>query len=142
MPEIKYHIFILILLSIGTTVAILALFGKVEMLILLLKLLTVAQLKSQTLILVCILSTPGAFWEFNDFKMVLTSLCVILEHHLAEGIKVELDCKLLFLWIFSILAWFLYLSKIEVKTLFALHNQIPSYTFSGLKPQDRSTMLM
>ena len=50
-----------------------------------------------------ILSIPGAFSEFRDFRMVLISLGVILELQLEEGIGMELDCKVLFLWIFTIL---------------------------------------
>ena len=53
--------------------------------------------------LVGILSIPGAFLEFRDFSMVLISLCVILEPQLEEGIEMKLDCKFLFLWIFTIL---------------------------------------
>ena len=53
--------------------------------------------------LVGILSIPGAFLEFRDFRKVLISLGVILEPQLEEGIRMELDCKFLFLWIFMIL---------------------------------------
>ena len=41
--------------------------------------------------LVGILSIPGAFLEFRDFKMVLISLGVILEPQLEEGMEMELD---------------------------------------------------
>ena len=53
--------------------------------------------------LVGILSIPGAFLEFRDFRMVLISFGVILESQLEKGIGMELDCKFLFLWIFTIL---------------------------------------
>ena len=53
--------------------------------------------------LVGILSIPGAFLEFRDFMMVLIPLGVILEPQLEEGIEMELDCKFLFSWIFTIL---------------------------------------
>ena len=53
--------------------------------------------------LVGILSIPGAFLEFRDFRMVVISLGVILEPHLEEGIAMELGCKFLFLWNFTIL---------------------------------------
>ena len=53
--------------------------------------------------LVGILSIPRAFLEFRDFRMVLISLGVILEPQLEEGIEMELDCKFLFLWVFTIL---------------------------------------
>ena len=53
--------------------------------------------------LVGILSIPGAFLEFRDFRKVLISLGVILEPQLEEAIGMELDCKFLFLWIFMIL---------------------------------------
>ena len=53
--------------------------------------------------LVAILSIPGAFLESRDFRVVLISLGVILEPQLEEGIEMELDCKFLFLWIFTIL---------------------------------------
>ena len=49
--------------------------------------------------LVDILSIKGAFLEFRDFRMVLISL----EPQLEECIKMELDCKFLFLWISTIL---------------------------------------
>ena len=92
--------------------------------------------------LVGILSIPGAFLEFRVFRMVLIFLGVILEPQLEQGIEMELDCKFLFLWVFTILGWFLYLSKIELKTQFLLHDPKSNSTFSGLKPQDHSTMLM
>ena len=46
--------------------------------------------------LVGILSVPGTFLEFRDFRMVLISLGVNLEPQLEEGIGMELDCKFLF----------------------------------------------
>ena len=91
--------------------------------------------------LVGILCIPAAFLEFRDFRMALISLGVILEPQLEESIEMELDCKFLFLWIFIILGWFLFLSKIELKILFLLLDPI-SNSFSGLKPQGRSTILM
>ena len=93
-------------------------------------------------ILVGILPIPGAFLEFREFRMVLISLGVILEPQMEKGIRVELDWKFLFLWIFAILGWFLYLSKIELKTPFLLHDPKSNCTFPGLKPQDPSTMSM
>ena len=93
-------------MSIGTTVAILALFGKVEVLILLLMAIDSGSAKmsdASLTSLVGILSIPGAFLEFRVFRMVLISLGVILEPQLEEGIGMELDCKFLFLWIFTIL---------------------------------------
>ena len=53
--------------------------------------------------LVGILSIPGAFLEFRDFRMVLISSVVISEPQLEEGIEMELNCKFLFLRIFTIL---------------------------------------
>ena len=93
-------------MSIGTTVAILALFGKIEVLILLLMAIHSGSAKmpdASLTSLVGILSIPGAFLEFRVFRMVLISLGVILEPQLEEGIGMELDCKFLFLWIFTIL---------------------------------------
>ena len=92
--------------------------------------------------LVGILSIPGAFLEFRVFRMVLISLGVILEPQLEEGIGMELDCNILFLWIFTILGRLLYLSKIERKDPFLLQDPKSNSTFPGLKPQDRSTILM
>ena len=66
-----------------------------------------ANLKS----LVGILPILGAFIEFRDFRMVLVSLGITLEPQLEKGIEMEPDCKFLFLWISSILGWFLYRSK-------------------------------
>ena len=89
-------------MSIGTTVAILALFGKVEVLILLLMAIDSGSAKmsdASLTSLVGILSIPGAFLEFRDFRMVLISLGVILEPQLEKSIGMELDCKFLFLWI-------------------------------------------
>ena len=93
-------------MSIGTTVAILALFGKVEVLTPLLMAIDSGSAKmsdANLASLVGILSIPGAFLEFRDFRMVLISLGVILEPQLEEGIGMELDYKFLFLWIFTIL---------------------------------------
>ena len=93
-------------MSIGTTVAILALFGKVEVLILLLMAIDSGSAKmsdASLTSLVGILSIPGAFLEFRDFRMILISLGVILEPQLKEDIGMELDCKFQFLWIFTIL---------------------------------------
>ena len=93
-------------MSIGTTDAISALFGKVKVLILLLMAIESGSAKmSDTNFtrLVGILSIPGAFLEFRYFRMVLISLCVILEPQLEEGIEMDLDCKFLFLWISTIL---------------------------------------
>ena len=53
--------------------------------------------------LVGILFIPGAFLELRDFRMVLISLVFVLEPQMEEGIGMELDCKFLFLWIFTIL---------------------------------------
>ena len=53
--------------------------------------------------LVDILSIPGGFLEFKDFRMVLISLGVTLEPQLEEAIEMELDCKFLFSWISAIL---------------------------------------
>ena len=83
--------------------------------------------------LVGISSIPGGFFEFRDFRMVLLTLGVVLESQLEEGIATELDCKFLFLRIFTILRCFLYLFKIELKTPF-LHDPKSNSTFSGLKP--------
>ena len=85
-------------MSIGTTVAILALFGKVEVLILLMAFDSgSAKMPDASLTsLVGILSIPGAFLEFRDCRMVLISLSVILEPQLEECIGMELDCKFLF----------------------------------------------
>ena len=56
---------------------------------------TDANLKS----LVGILSIPGAFLEFRDFRMVLISLGVILEPQLEESIEMKPECKFPFFWI-------------------------------------------
>ena len=85
-------------MSIGTTVAILALFGKVEDLIILLMAIDSGSAKmsdASLTTLVGILSIPGAFLEFRVFRMVLISLGVILEPRLEQGIEMELDCKFL-----------------------------------------------
>ena len=63
-----------VFLSIGTTDAILAIFGKVEVLMLLLMAINSGSAKMSDAILtslVGILSISGAFMEFRDFKMVL-----------------------------------------------------------------------
>ena len=93
-------------MSIGTTVAILALFGKVEVLILLLMAIDSGSAKmsdANLTSLVGILSIPGAFLEFRDSRMVVISLGVTLEPQLEEGIGMKLDCKFLFSWTFTIL---------------------------------------
>ena len=79
--------------------------------------------------LIGILSIPGAFLEFRDFMMVLISLGFFLEPQLEEGIEMELDCKFLFSWIFAVLRWFMYLSKIELKTTFLLLDPIQILLF-------------
>ena len=82
------------------------LFGKVGVLVLLLMAIdsSSAETSDANLTsLVSILSIPGAFLEFRDFRMVLISLGVILVPQLEEGIEKELDCKFLFLWISKIL---------------------------------------
>ena len=89
-------------MSIDTTLAILALFGNVEILILLLMAID-SGLDANLTSLVGILSIPGAFLEFRDFRMILISLGVILEPQLEEVIGMELNCKFLFLRIFTIL---------------------------------------
>ena len=53
--------------------------------------------------LVGISSIPGTFLEFRDFRMVLISSGMILELQQEEDIKMELDCKFMFLWSFTIL---------------------------------------
>ena len=80
--------------------------------------------------LVGILSVPDAFLEFRDFRMALISLVVILEPQLEEGIEMELDCKFLFLRIFTMRGWFLYLSKIDLKSPFLLLDPISNSTSS------------
>ena len=47
--------------------------------------------------LVGILSIPGAFLEFRDFRMVLISFGVILAPQLEEGIGMELNYKFVFM---------------------------------------------
>ena len=69
-------------------------------------------------------------------------MVLISSGQLEESIGMVLGCKYLFLWIFAILGWFLYLPKIELMTPFLLHDPKLNFTFSGLKPQDPSTMLM
>ena len=103
-PEIRYTYLSSVFLSIGTTVAILALFGKVEVLILLLMAIESSSAKmsdANLTNLLGILSIPGAFLELRDFRMVLISLGVVLDPQMEEGIGMELDCKFLFLWIFT-----------------------------------------
>ena len=82
-------------MSTGTTDAILALFGKVEVLILLLMAIDSGSAKmsdANLTSLVGIFSIPGAFLELTFF-----TLGVILEPQLEESIKMELDCQFLFL---------------------------------------------
>ena len=63
----------------GTTDAILALFGKVEVLMLLLMAVGSAETSEANFTsLIGILSIPGVFGEFKDFIMVLVPLAVIL----------------------------------------------------------------
>ena len=124
----------LVFLSASTTDAIirkaimlLALLGKVEVLILLLMAIdsdsaTMSDVNLTSL--VGILSILGAFLEFTNLRMVLISLGVTLEPQLEEGIEMELDCKFLFLCISTILGRFLYLSKRELKTPFLLSDTI------------------
>ena len=98
-----------VFLLIGTTDAILALFlllGKLEVLILLLMAIGSGSAKVSDANLtgfVVILSIPDALLEFRDFRMVLIFLGVILEPQLEEGIKMERDCKFLFLCISTII---------------------------------------
>ena len=95
-----------VFLSVGTTIAILALFGEVEVLILLLMAIDSDSAKTADANLrglVSIFSIPGPFMELKDFGKVLVSLEIILEPQLEEGIEIELDCKFLFLWISTIL---------------------------------------
>ena len=110
-------------MPIGTTDSILTLLGKVEVLILLSMAIDSGSAKMSDVnltSLVGILSIPVAILELRDFKMVLISLGVDLEPQQEESIEMKLDSKLLFLWTSSILGWFLYLSKIELKTPFLL----------------------
>ena len=58
-----YHQFLQVFLSIVTTVIILALFGKVKVLILLLMAIDSGSSKMSDARLVGILSIPGAFWN-------------------------------------------------------------------------------
>ena len=98
-PEIRYTYLSSVFLSIGTTVAILA-----EVLILLLMAIESSSAKMSDVNLtnlLGILSIPGAFLELRDFRMVLISLGVVLDPQMEEGIGMELDCKFLFLWIFT-----------------------------------------
>ena len=90
----------------GSTDAILALLGNVEVLVLLLMAIdTVSPKMSDANLtsLVGSLSIPGAFSEFIDFRMVLISIDVTLEPQLEEGADMEMDCKFLFLCISAIL---------------------------------------
>ena len=93
-------------------------------------------------ILAGILSIPVAFLKFGDFRMVLISLDVTLEPQLEEGTEMELDSKFLFLWISTILGWFLYLSKIGLETPFLLSNSISNSTFSSLKPFSSANVMI
>ena len=123
--------------------AVLALFEKVLILLLLAVDSGPTKMSDASLAsLVCILSVSGPFLEYRDFRMVLISVSVILEPQPEEAVEMELDCKFPFLWISAILGWFLYSTKIEVKSPFLLLDPISNSTFSGLKPQDRSTMIM
>ena len=87
-------------MSIGTTEAILVLFGEVQVLI---DSRSAKVSDANLTSLFGILSIPAAFLEFRDLRMVLMSLGVILEPQVEEGMEMELDCKFLFLWIFAIL---------------------------------------
>ena len=69
-------------MSRGTTNAILALFGKVEVLILLLMAINSSSAKITDPSLVGILSLSGVFLELKDFRMVLITFSVILEPQL------------------------------------------------------------
>ena len=83
-------------MSIDTTDTILALFGKAEVLILLLMAIDSGSAKKSDANLTSldgILSIPGAFLEFRDFRIVLFSSVVILAPQLEEGIEMERDCK-------------------------------------------------
>ena len=76
------------------TGTILALFGKVKVLILLLMAFESDLVKTpeaNLTSLVGILSIEGAFLEFRDFRMVLISFDVLLEPQLEEGIEIELN---------------------------------------------------
>ena len=76
------------------TGTILALFGKVKVLILLLMAFEndlVKTPEANLTSLVGILSIEGAFLEFRDFRMVLISFDVLLEPQLEEGIEIELN---------------------------------------------------
>ena len=87
--------------SIGTTDAILALLGKVEVLMLLLMVIDSgsANTPDENLTsLVGILSIPDAFLESRDFRMVFDIFRRYLKTQLEEVTEMELDCKLLFLW--------------------------------------------
>lgn len=86
-------------LLIGITLAILALFGKIEVLILWLMAFGSGSAKmsdANLTSLIGILSIPDAFLEFRDIKMVLISLGVTLEPQLEESIEMELDCEFVF----------------------------------------------
>ena len=93
-------------LSLGALYAILALLGKIEVLILLLIAIDsgLAEMSDANLAsLFGILSISGAFLQFRNFRIVLICLGVTLESQLEEGIEMELDCKLVFLWTSTIL---------------------------------------
>ena len=118
----------------GTTDVIVVLFGDVQVLILLLMAIgsgSAKTLGANLTILVGILSIPGPFLEFKDFRMVLICVGVIVEPQLEKGIEMEVGCKFMFLWISTILGC---LFKLELKTPFWLLDPITNSTFSGLMP--------
>ena len=85
----------------GPPDATVALFGKIEVLTLLLMATDSGSTKTadaNLTNLVGILSNPGAFLEFGDFRMVLISLGFIVEPQLEEGIEMEVHCKFLFFY--------------------------------------------
>ena len=95
-----------VFLSTGTTDAILALFVKEKVLILLFMGIASGSAKmsdANLTSLAGILSILGAFLEFRDLRMALISLGVFLEPQVEEGIEMEEDCEFLFLWISTIL---------------------------------------
>ena len=142
--EIIHHMFIISFLVNKYTGTILALFGKVKVLILLLMAFESDLVKTpeaNLTSLVGILSIEGAFLEFRDFRMVLISFDVLLEPQLEEGIEIELNWKFLFSRVFTWLGWFLYSSKVELNTPFFLLDAISNSNISSLMSQDRSTML-
>ena len=81
-------------MSIGYTYAILALFGKVKILLLLLMAIESGSAKISDANLtsfIFILSNPGAFLEFMSFRIVSISLGVIWEPQLEESVEMKLD---------------------------------------------------